>query len=125
MKHMPARAAMLDLAGRYEFVNECWERTMGLTAEEVVGRGYDEVLSPNSAAGFAPYHRRVAETGAPVSRVFQTGAGESVRWWCSTYFPIPDADGKLTLIGAVAMDITEQKVPKLMPVDGRAPGRAL
>ena len=125
MQHMPVRAALFDVQGRYEFVNESWERAAGRTAEEVVGRTYEEVLPPERAAGFAPFHRQVIETGAPVSRVFQSGSGDGERWWCSSYFPIPDADGKLSLIGAVAIDITEQKVPKLRAVDSRGPGRAL
>lgn len=125
MQHLPARAAVLDLQGRYEFVNESWERAAGWTAEEVLGRSYEEVLPPERAADFAPFHRRVVETGVPVSRVFQSGSGETARWWCSSYFPIADANGKLAAIGAVAVDITEQKVPKLRAVDSGGPGRAL
>ena len=125
MEHLPARAAVLDLQGRYEFVNESWMRAVGRSAEEVLGRSYQEVLPPERAAAFAPFHRRVVETGVPVSRVFQSGSGDGARWWCSSYFPIADAEGNLASIGAVAIDITEQKVPKLRAVDSRGPGRAL
>ena len=109
MQHLPARASIMDLQGRYAFVNENWERTTGKTAQEALGRSYEEILPAERAAALAPWLRQVIESGKPVSRIFQVGSGDDARWWCANHFPIPGADGKPALIGTVAVDITEQK----------------
>jgi len=110
MQNVPARASILDLQGRYSFVNENWERMTGRAAQDVLGRSYEETMPPDRAAALAPFLRQVVETGSPVTRIYRAGDGEDARWWCSNYFPIPGADGKLAMIGTVAIDITEQKL---------------
>jgi len=110
MQNVPARASILDLQGRYSFVNENWERMAGRAAQDVLGRSYEETMPPDRAAALAPFLRQVVETGSPVTRIYRAGDGEDARWWCSNYFPIPGADGKLAMIGTVAIDITEQKL---------------
>jgi diguanylate cyclase (GGDEF)-like protein/PAS domain S-box-containing protein len=109
MQHVPARASIMDLQGRYVLVNENWERTAGRAAHEVLGRSYEEVLRPDRAAALAPFLREVVDGGKAISRIFRAGSGDDARWWCANYFPIPGADGKPALIGSVAIDITEQK----------------
>jgi len=110
MQNVPARASIMDLQGRYSFVNENWERMTGRAAQDVLGRSYEETMPPDRAAALAPFLRQVVETGSPVTRIYRAGDGEDARWWCSNYFPIPGADGKLAMIGTVAIDITEQKL---------------
>jgi diguanylate cyclase (GGDEF)-like protein/PAS domain S-box-containing protein len=110
MQHVPARASIRDLEGRYTFVNENWERAMGLSAADVVGRLYTEVLPADRAASMTPYHQQVIDTNKPVSRIFRVGAEANLRWWFANHFPIPDAEGKVEMIGTVAIDITEQKL---------------
>jgi len=125
MRHMPAQAAILDLQGRYEFVNESWERATGKTAPEVLGSTCEEVLPPANAASVGASLCEVAETGRPVSRIFQSGEGVSARWWCLHCFPVPDAQGNVVSIGTVALDVTERGRGGPDPVDSRGPGRAL
>ena len=38
MQHLPGRAAIRDLEGRYTYVNESWERACGKPAVDVIGR---------------------------------------------------------------------------------------
>ena len=49
MQHLPARASIRDLEGRYTFVNGNWERAMGIGAAGVLGRLYGEVLPADRA----------------------------------------------------------------------------
>ena len=58
MQHVPARASIKDLDGRYVFVNENWERAAGKAAADVLGRTYDEILPPDRAAALKACHGR-------------------------------------------------------------------
>ena len=109
VQQLPARASIMDVHGRYAFVNKSWERTTGKAAKDVLGRTYAEILPADRAAALAPFLRQVIESGKPVSRSYRAGNGDDSRWWRASYFPIRDAEGKPALIGAVAVDITEQK----------------
>jgi diguanylate cyclase (GGDEF)-like protein/PAS domain S-box-containing protein len=110
-RHLPGRAAVRDLEGRYTFVNEAWLSACGMKATSVLERTYDELFPDGRrAAGLTLAHQEVAETDKPVTRVFRSGAGD--QWWLSTHFPIRDAGGKTTSIGTVSIDVTEQMVQK-------------
>ncbi|HKA40364.1 MAG TPA: EAL domain-containing protein [Burkholderiales bacterium] len=110
MQHLPARASITDLEGRYTFVNETWQRTTGVGADAAVGRPYYEMLPADRAAALEPYHQQVVATNRPVSRIYRVGSEGNLRWWFANYFPIPDAEGKVAMIGTVGIDITEQKL---------------
>jgi PAS domain S-box-containing protein len=109
VQQLPARASIMDLQGRYTFVNKSWERTTGKAAKDVLGRSYAEILPADRAAALAPFLRQVIESGKPVSRSYCSGNGDDMRCWRASYFPIRDAEGKSALIGIVAIDITEPK----------------
>jgi diguanylate cyclase (GGDEF)-like protein/PAS domain S-box-containing protein len=110
MQHLPGRASIRDLEGRYTFVNDAWERVFKKRAADVVGRKPEDIWPAERAAGVESAHRQVLETGALVGRVFRTGTDDNFSWWHSVHFPIPDPRGNAALVGTVAIDITEQKV---------------
>jgi len=127
VQHMPGAAAIMDLHGRYEFVNEHWERALGKAAHEVLGLSCEDLLPPDSAARLARLHRQVVETGKPASSIFRCGTGDAARWWCSSFFPVSGREEKPSMIGSITIDITDQKAAgdAIDGVDSRGPGRAL
>ena len=109
-RHLPGRASIKDLDGRYSFVNETWLSAFGKEAAAVLGRSYEEILPAERVAGLKRAHQQVIATDKPLTRVFRTGADDNFRWWLSTHFPIRDASEKTVLIGTISIDVTEQKV---------------
>jgi diguanylate cyclase (GGDEF)-like protein/PAS domain S-box-containing protein len=110
MRHLPARAAIRDLDGRYTYVNEVWEAAMGVTARDVIGKSYAAVWDPARAAEIKAVQEQVIATNQPLRRVVRRGEGDQVTWWLSNQFPIPDANGRPEMVGSIALDITEQKL---------------
>ena len=110
MGHLPGRASIRDLEGRYTYVNGLWQDAFALKAEDVVGKRYDEVLDPALAAELKGIHEQVVATSAPIRRVIKRGEGEQAKWWLSHHFPIPGPRGEPAMIGTIALDVTEQKV---------------
>jgi diguanylate cyclase (GGDEF)-like protein/PAS domain S-box-containing protein len=110
MRHLPARASIRDLEGRYTYVNEVWEDAVGLTARDVVGKPYTEVWDAARAAEIRADDERVIETNQSLRRVVRRMEGADVKWWLSHRFPIPGEDGGPVTVGSIALDITEQKL---------------
>src|SRR3954470_12696487 len=110
MQHLPARASIRDRDGRYTYVNEVWEHAMGLSASDVIGRPYYEVWDAARAAEIGAVHDQVLAGNQPVKRLVRRGDEENVRWWLAHEFPIPDANGHPASVGAIALDVTEQKL---------------
>jgi diguanylate cyclase (GGDEF)-like protein/PAS domain S-box-containing protein len=110
MQHLPARASIRDVEGRYTYVNEVWEEAMGLSARDVVGKPYTAVWDAARAAEIKAVHDQVIETNEPLRRIIRRGEGTRVKWWLSHEFPIPGDDGGPPTVGSIALDITEQKL---------------
>jgi diguanylate cyclase (GGDEF)-like protein/PAS domain S-box-containing protein len=112
MRHLPGRASISDQAGRYTYVNEYWQEAYGKSTDEVLGRSYDEVWDTEHAQRMRWHHDAVLASNKPLGRVF-VGAeddGNRVRWWLSHHFPVPGHNGEPTMVGSIALDITEQKL---------------
>lgn len=109
-RDLPVGVALLDLEGRYLFLNEALARMNGLPREEHLGRLSTEVLSVPEEV-IRPVFQRVA-------------AGESVEWnvsvappgdpdvvhdWRDFWYPVKDEHGEVIGQLAVVMDVTEEK----------------
>src|SRR5688572_26437484 len=109
MEYLPGNASIADPDGRYTFVNELWEQTFGLPAERVLGRRYDELDGASRVAVPVDF-QDVLKHNRPVQRLTRTGRNGAVRWWLSHHFPIPAADGRTSMVGTIAIDVTERKL---------------
>jgi diguanylate cyclase (GGDEF)-like protein/PAS domain S-box-containing protein len=110
MEHLPGRAAIRDAEGRFQFVNETWERAFGVKAEAVIGRRYEDIFPAERAAELQAIDEEVARSGRAIRRVGQIDATRGGAWWLSTHFPIPDTHGGgVAGTATIAVDVTEQK----------------
>jgi len=109
LTHAPASMYLKDADGRFLLANADVARRLGVPEDAVVGRRLDELAAPAVAAHSEAREREVLATG-----VAQVGeqAFELPGGWVhamATRFPVPDAEGRLTRVGGVLIDITAQK----------------
>ncbi len=102
---------ILDADFRYIAINQTLAEMNGIPAEEHLGKSVREVLG-DLAELVEPQVERVFATGQPaldleISSMLptRTEAGH----WKLHFIPIKDATGKVTQIGGVVVEITEQK----------------
>jgi formate hydrogenlyase transcriptional activator len=102
---------ILDNEFRYLAINHAMAEMNGVSAEAHLGKSVREMLG-DFAELVEPQFRRVLEIQQPVLNLeissmlpARTEAGH----WIEHYIPIKDATGKVTHIGVVAVEITEQK----------------
>jgi len=109
MEYLPGNASIADAEGRYTFVNELWEKTFGLPAERVLGRRHEEIAA-EALVSVPAHYQEVLKHNRPIERLTRTGSNGEARWWLSHHFPIPAADGRSTMVGTIAIDVTERKL---------------
>lgn len=107
--HSPAAMVLKDPDGRYLHANVTFQQRIGLTGGQIVGRTGTELFTPEDIAIHAAGDNEVLLRGASLEfeeAVQHAGtAGISM----VSKFPVRDAAGKVTGIGAISMDMTERK----------------
>jgi formate hydrogenlyase transcriptional activator len=106
-----AGLCILDSEHRYLWINGTLAKLHGVTAADHLGKTPVEVVS-ELAAIMEPHLCHAFSTGEPVLNVevsfAQSSDGDPVHW-LQHYFPIRAGGGKVTRVGIVAIEITEQK----------------
>jgi PAS domain S-box-containing protein len=109
MQRLPGLAWIKDIQGRYVYANDAafkWFRDSG---EKLYGKTDDELFPLETAAQFKEndYRALASESGLQAIETLQ-GEGGVVHYSLVSKFPIPGPDGKMALVGGMAIDVTER-----------------
>jgi two-component system cell cycle sensor histidine kinase/response regulator CckA len=108
LHHLPGVAFIKDSQGKYVFCTESAVRGTGRRPEDILGRTDADLWPKSYSSKTREADIRVLREGKPV-RVSQVLPGpEGMRHWTIYKFPIPDANGELTLVGGFAVDDTDR-----------------
>ena len=107
----PVGIAFLDPSLRFVRLNEALARANGLPREEHLGRRIDEVW-PEIPAELLARLRELLETGEPITDVEATSgeSGGRPRHVLQSYYPVRAADGTVSGVGVIVVDITERRL---------------
>jgi PAS domain S-box-containing protein len=113
--NIPVEIVIRDTESRFLFVNAAWESDEGPTNEQIIGMSVHEVYSKEGADLYQTQDRAVLETGQVVDQVVEVPAMPGRKVLSEPIalhtikFPIRDAQGDITRIGAIGINITERK----------------
>jgi formate hydrogenlyase transcriptional activator len=103
--------AIVDAQLNYQAINTALAEMNGVSVDVHLGKSMRYILG-NAAEELEPILRRVLLTGEPVTNVplaLHLPTRTEVGHWVVHYFPMNDASGKVTRIGVVVTELTEQK----------------
>ena len=117
VEQAPLSIQIFSPDGRTLQVNRAWERLWGVTLDQIPE--YNILQDPQlEARGLLPYIRRAfdgeaSEVPAALYDPEQTISGrtsnpDSARWVRAVVYPLKDDDGRVTEVGLIHVDITEQ-----------------
>jgi PAS domain S-box-containing protein len=110
MDHLPGMAWIKDVDGRYLYINEAVVKLVGRPREEVYGLTDEQLFPPDQASELRANDRRALESANGVqsieSLLYKDG---STHHSLVSKFAIPGPDGSATLVGGVAIDMTERR----------------
>jgi PAS domain S-box-containing protein len=112
LRHAPLGFAFLDLDFRFRLINDRLARINGPPAAAHIGRTVAEIL-PHLWPAVQPILTRVRDTRRAIVDVEISGEvpatpGE-IRHWLEGFYPVSRDDGTLVGIGAIVVELTEQK----------------
>lgn len=102
----PISMFVKDQRGRYLFLNEATERTMGLAREQVLGKTDFEIFSKAEAEDYWAADLKVIETGQPLTREDVMILGGQTTHWITTKFPLFNREGRAFAACSTVMEIT-------------------
>ena len=108
LDNAPVVLFVKDVQGRHLLINREATRAFGITSDDVRGKTAHDLFGDYSASAEAN-DRRVVESGKPVQSDQPLPTKNGVRDFLITRFPIPGADGVITAIGGVAIDVSGRR----------------
>ena len=109
MRHLPAVAVIRDLEGRYAYMNEAWERAMGLRREDYLDKSPFDCFPREDAERLIAGDRRLAESGESQAVEVELHHVSGPRWWLVNRFALHDEGDRPTHVAALYVDITERR----------------
>ena len=109
MDRLPVEIGLKDTAGRYVMVSRRFEESNGVTNDEVVGKTADDLFPEETARAIEAHDAEILRTGEVSEREIEMTLDDGVHTYLTVKFPIVDAEGRVTGIGAISSDITEHK----------------
>ena len=105
----------VDVNGVYTFVTRPIEDSLGVPAEQALGRTPFDFMPPEEAEWVGPWFAKLVEKREPFRGLehVSLNAEGSLIWQRVSGRPIFDADGELTGYRGVALDITDEKKSRL------------
>jgi PAS domain S-box-containing protein len=110
MEHLPGLAWIKDVEGRYVYANEPAAQAFRTPRTRLYGKTDVEVFPAETAAEFQENDRKVLATGGGIL-TYETLEHEDGILHSSivSKFPISGPDGRVAMIGGIAIDITDRR----------------
>lgn len=109
MKNVPCAVYMKDLSGRYVYANETCAKVFRRSVEEVIGKTDAELLPKTTAAKTRNIDQQVINQNRAMETTESFNRDDGPHYWLTNRFPICDPDNQPMMVGAAAIDITENK----------------
>ena len=110
MHNLPGLAWIKDREGRYVYANDAAELAFATEIDDLLGQTDQQIFPAATAAEFAANDRRVLESDCAIQTIETLEHSDgAVHHSIVSKFPIAGSDGRTTLIGGVAIDVTELK----------------
>ena len=109
LENSPAPICVSDGDNRIDTVNQAWERTLGFSREEVVGRSFRDIFPAKAANATVNTNRAILESNTPVEMEESIDSPTGLHHFHTVKFPLQDARGQTAAVGAISVDVTARK----------------
>ena len=98
-----------DLEGRFTFVNDSFCKYLGKSREEIIGKTNFDFLPADAAEKYQRYEKQIIDQGGIVRSVEPAHSADGTVGYVEVLkAPVKDANGEITEIQTVFLDVTER-----------------
>ncbi len=109
MQSFPGLAWIKDSQGRYVYANAAALTAFGVPQPDLYGKTDEQVFPSRTAAQFKQHDRQAVTSGENIQVVeVLEHPGGALHHSLVSKFPIPGLDGRLALVGGMAIDISDR-----------------
>jgi PAS domain S-box-containing protein len=98
-----------DPDGRYLLINREFERSTGVSRDQIIGRNDEDLSKLRAAAAFQTNDREVPQSGEVMAFEELATTDTDPRWSVVQEFPIVDRDGRIYATAHITTDVTARK----------------
>jgi rsbT co-antagonist protein RsbR len=109
LDNVPALVSVVNTQGEFLFSNQLAASFTPFTAEEIVGKTFDEIMPPDAAEISRKNDAYVLQTGHTLETETVIPKDDVPHTFITTRFPIFHGDGTIQAVGNISLDITERK----------------
>ena len=109
MRHLPGAAWIKTVDGYYAYANPEAERVFRVSLDNLRGKSDFEVFPHETARQFASNDQRALAHPTGIQTIETLAHEDGMHESVVSKFPIPDERGTPTLVGGIAIDITDQR----------------
>ncbi len=107
LDHAPASIFIKDAEGRYVLANQGFAEQLGLPRGGVLGKTDHDLFTREQADTFQAHDAQVRDTRAPRKAEETLSLPDGTHTYFTLKFPLPDAQGGMSQVCGIAMDVTE------------------
>ncbi len=108
MQFLPGLAWIKDLDGRYIYANDAAEKAFGRERISLYGKTDDDVFPKEVAEQFKENDRKAMQKGKGLQTLETLEQSDGFHHSIVSKFPISDVEGRVGLIGGIAIDVTDR-----------------
>ncbi len=108
MRYLPGAVFIKDDAERTLYCNERYASVSGTTPENIIGKRSQDYMPEDLAAAYTSENEQVLRAGHALEFHHSVPGADGLSHWLTIKFPIP-REGQPSLLGAISLDITQQK----------------
>ena len=109
LTNSPTPICVCDSDGRIDTVNQAWEKTLGFSREETVGRFFRDILPQEVAGRITKVNNKVLTSDSPVELEELIDCPTGLHHFHTVTFPLQDATGRTAAVGTIFVDVTARK----------------
>jgi len=114
IEHAQSIIYLKDLDGRYILVNKQFEKVLGKSKRDVVGKTSNEIFSNDLANNYSEVEQYVFETQTEIeSEDIMCDQNNNERYYTSIRFPLMNNSGEMYALCGFSSDVTEQRSAQL------------
>jgi PAS domain S-box-containing protein len=109
LDHSPTAIYVKDAAGHMLLVNRFFTRWLGLPANEIIGKPWQDIFPAELVRLWSEHEQQIIATGEYIQLEEPIAQPDGVHTYLTTKFPLYDDQGTFYAIAGIATDITERK----------------